>query len=188
MHVFFFVFVVYFFIIIFFFSKLSFSFFFKTNFTERLTCEPAIYLNEPSENQRFFCTICDKSYLRKRHLQRHMRDECIGIPPRFQCDHCPSKFRRKYHLVRHLNSKHGILQPNQPFNSIKSENEGYSSSPDNNVSINALLMKKENYEKYLPDLKRLEDIQKSVFEHYRNQSLTNNETLPFLNFLPQNLH
>lgn len=117
-----------------------------------------------------------------------MRDECIGIPPRFQCDHCPSKFRRKYHLVRHLNSKHGILQPHQPLNSIKSDNEGYSSSPDNNVSLNALLMKKENFEKFLPDLKRLEDIQKSVFEHYKNQSLSNNEALPFFNFLPQNLH
>lgn len=59
--------------------------------------------------QRFFCTVCDKSYLRKRHLQRHMRDECIGIPPRFQCSMCTSKFRRKYHLVRHLNSKHAVI-------------------------------------------------------------------------------
>lgn len=59
--------------------------------------------------QRFFCSVCDKSYLRKRHLQRHMRDECIGIPPRFQCSMCTSKFRRKYHLVRHLNSKHAVI-------------------------------------------------------------------------------
>lgn len=57
---------------------------------------------------RFPCSVCNKSYLRKRHLQRHMRDECIGIPPRFHCEYCPSKFRRKYHLVRHLSSKHGI--------------------------------------------------------------------------------
>lgn len=68
-------------------------------------------LTEMNENsmrdpERFFCTICGKNYLRKRHLQRHMRDECIGIPPRFECEFCPSKFRRKYHLVRHLNSRH----------------------------------------------------------------------------------
>ncbi|XP_046811492.1 longitudinals lacking protein, isoforms H/M/V isoform X8 [Lucilia cuprina] len=58
--------------------------------------------------ERFPCAVCGKSYLRKRHLQRHMRDECIGIPPRFSCDLCPSRFRRKYHMVRHLTSKHGI--------------------------------------------------------------------------------
>lgn len=58
--------------------------------------------------ERFACAVCGKSYLRKRHLQRHMRDECIGIPPRFSCDLCPSRFRRKYHMVRHLTSKHGI--------------------------------------------------------------------------------
>ncbi|XP_055686366.1 longitudinals lacking protein, isoforms H/M/V-like isoform X4 [Lutzomyia longipalpis] len=79
---------------------------------EQLTCTPSIqFLNNDSESQRFFCNVCDKSYLRKRHLQRHMRDECIGIPPRFNCSMCPSKFRRKYHLVRHLNSKHGIVTP-----------------------------------------------------------------------------
>ena len=61
-----------------------------------------------SNGDRFHCAVCDKSYLRKRHLQRHMRDECIGIPPRFSCDLCPSRFRRKYHMVRHLTSKHGV--------------------------------------------------------------------------------
>uniref|UniRef100_A0A182M9G8 C2H2-type domain-containing protein n=1 Tax=Anopheles culicifacies TaxID=139723 RepID=A0A182M9G8_9DIPT len=65
--------------------------------------------------QRFRCAVCDKSYLRKRHLQRHMRDECIGIPPRFHCDHCESKFRRKYHLVRHMLSKHGIQMEPGPM-------------------------------------------------------------------------
>lgn len=81
-------------------------------------CTPMIYMNDTANGsedggldngQRFFCTVCDKSYLRKRHLQRHMRDECIGIPPRFQCSMCTSKFRRKYHLVRHLNSKHAVI-------------------------------------------------------------------------------
>ncbi|XP_055919145.1 longitudinals lacking protein, isoforms H/M/V isoform X7 [Eupeodes corollae] len=65
---------------------------------------------------RFPCSVCGKSYLRKRHLQRHMRDECIGIPPRFKCDLCPSRFRRKYHMVRHMTSKHGIPANDGPEN------------------------------------------------------------------------
>ncbi|GAB0096963.1 longitudinals lacking protein, isoforms J/P/Q/S/Z [Sergentomyia squamirostris] len=92
---------------------------------EQLTCTPTLQFlqNNDPESQRFFCNVCDKSYLRKRHLQRHMRDECIGIPPRFNCSLCPSKFRRKYHLVRHLNSKHGIVTP-------KMEPSGNSSGPE----------------------------------------------------------
>lgn len=85
---------------------------------ENVTCTPAVFFNMKNDGtssnagdsqntgERFFCTVCGKNYLRKRHLQRHMRDECIGIPPRFECEFCPSKFRRKYHLVRHLNSRH----------------------------------------------------------------------------------
>ncbi|XP_026840640.1 longitudinals lacking protein, isoforms H/M/V isoform X4 [Drosophila persimilis] len=67
-------------------------------------------VDQDSDNnrERFHCAVCNKSYLRKRHLQRHMRDECIGIPPRFNCEFCSSRFRRKYHMVRHLVSKHGI--------------------------------------------------------------------------------
>lgn len=79
---------------------------------ESLTCTPTVYLDgagNPTTGERFFCMVCGKNYLRKRHLQRHMRDECIGIPPRFECEFCPSKFRRKYHLVRHLNSRHGDM-------------------------------------------------------------------------------
>lgn len=112
--------------------------------TENLTCTPTVYFDSanqqaqsagistattsatnagPENGERFFCLVCGKNYLRKRHLQRHMRDECIGIPPRFECEFCPSKFRRKYHLVRHLNSRHsesitgensGIIVNNRP--------------------------------------------------------------------------
>lgn len=98
--------------------------------------------------ERFPCNVCGKSYLRKRHLQRHMRDECIGIPPRFKCDLCPSRFRRKYHMVRHMTSKHGIpppssiTAPNTPENlSMKKENtENFNSRSDSPacVSVQAL--------------------------------------------------
>jgi uncharacterized C2H2 Zn-finger protein len=106
------------------------------------------------DEQRFPCNVCNKSYLRKRHLQRHKRDECIGIEPRFQCPECPSKFRRKYHLVRHLSSKHGIqkgpLRPTvsqdpQPFDMsprADSENRIHASNA-NRFSVDALMMKPE---------------------------------------------
>uniref|UniRef100_A0A182Q856 C2H2-type domain-containing protein n=1 Tax=Anopheles farauti TaxID=69004 RepID=A0A182Q856_9DIPT len=89
--------------------------------------------------QRFRCSVCDKSYLRKRHLQRHMRDECIGIPPRFHCDHCDSKFRRKYHLVRHMLSKHGIQMepgPMKPGSGGSAANGGGSGSGTEGDELN----------------------------------------------------
>jgi len=109
------------------------------------------------DSERFPCPTCGKSYLRRRHLQRHMRDECIGIPPRFHCELCPSKFRRKYHLVRHLSSKHGIVPPPTPVTGkseksinkeiILSDNREISNLLLNNFdkfSVEALMMKQEN--------------------------------------------
>lgn len=113
-----------------------------------------------SGGQRFQCSVCDKSYLRKRHLQRHMRDECIGIPPRFNCDHCDSKFRRKYHLVRHMASKHGIQMdkilgvtaggsggsaapPTGKQSLVESEFYKSNNEGDNKFSVDALMMKQE---------------------------------------------
>lgn len=126
---------------------------------ESLTCVPEIFgKNADETGERFPCPTCGKSYLRRRHLQRHMRDECIGIPPRFHCEMCPSKFRRKYHLVRHLSSKHGIILPPTPVQvksekSVKkeilnlSENREINNLLLNNFdkfSVEALMMKQEN--------------------------------------------
>lgn len=109
------------------------------------------------DSERFPCPTCGKSYLRRRHLQRHMRDECIGIPPRFHCEMCPSKFRRKYHLVRHLSSKHGIITPPTPMpvKSEKSTKKEINLSESREISnllmnnfdkfsVEALMMKQEN--------------------------------------------
>lgn len=111
------------------------------------------------DSERFPCPTCGKSYLRRRHLQRHMRDECIGIPPRFHCELCPSKFRRKYHLVRHLSSKHGIITPPSPMphnlkpeKSVKKENNladnremtNFVMNNFDKFSVEALMMKQEN--------------------------------------------
>lgn len=100
------------------------------------------------DSERFPCPTCGKSYLRRRHLQRHMRDECIGIPPRFHCELCPSKFRRKYHLVRHLSSKHGIITPPTPI-PVKSEKLQMKKElnlSENNREINNLLLN--NFDKF----------------------------------------
>ncbi|XP_055379944.1 longitudinals lacking protein, isoforms A/B/D/L isoform X5 [Condylostylus longicornis] len=103
----------------------------NTNINQTLLNNASNVIMTP-DGQRFPCSVCGKSYLRKRHLQRHMRDECIGIPPRFKCDLCPSRFRRKYHMVRHMNSKHGIPPPLTSQNSSLNNN-----SSTNNISINA---------------------------------------------------
>lgn len=160
-----------------------------------------------SSSERFFCPICNKSYLRKRHLQRHMRDECIGIPPRFHCEICPSKFRRKYHLVRHLHSKHGIITPkmnesmcgNGGSSSIKQENNTDESNTvnipfnipmntsllndGNRLSVNALLMKKENFENYLPDLKQIEEFHKALSSISKSDKTLSPNSIPFLKYL-----
>ncbi|XP_021699977.1 longitudinals lacking protein, isoforms H/M/V isoform X5 [Aedes aegypti] len=129
------------------------------------------YANYANSGQRFQCTVCDKSYLRKRHLQRHMRDECIGIPPRFNCDHCDSKFRRKYHLVRHMASKHGVQMDKMigsSLHSIKNENEYCKPSAnegDNKFSVDALMMKQEMIEQVTSQSSLLQNFKTLFFDY-----------------------
>ncbi|XP_062544942.1 longitudinals lacking protein, isoforms A/B/D/L isoform X8 [Armigeres subalbatus] len=124
-----------------------------------------------NSGQRFQCTVCDKSYLRKRHLQRHMRDECIGIPPRFNCDHCDSKFRRKYHLVRHMASKHGIQMDKiigSGLHSIKNENEyckPNGNEGDNKFSVEALMMKQEMIDQVTSQSSLLQNFKTLFFDY-----------------------
>lgn len=148
-----------------------------------MTCTPSIFqaFNNEQLSERFFCPICHKSYLRKRHLQRHMRDECIGIPPRFHCEICPSKFRRKYHLVRHLHSKHGIITPKND-NIKPNENNDNESSDSNRLSVNALLLKKENFENFLPDLRQIEEIHKAL-TNLKSEKNISPAALPFLKYM-----
>lgn len=153
---------------------------YKHAYTESVTCTPAVFIDtNPTPGERFFCQVCGKNYLRKRHLQRHMRDECIGIPPRFECEFCPSKFRRKYHLVRHLNARHnGQGVPTEPKMDIAEASGSTSFSKEeidaervgldlsaaatsaNNFSVEAIMMKKENIDALINDNKFYEDIQK----------------------------
>lgn len=50
----------------------------KKKDNEELTCVPEIFTKvkvEDSQSERFPCATCGKSYLRRRHLQRHTRGE-----------------------------------------------------------------------------------------------------------------
>ncbi|XP_037035573.1 longitudinals lacking protein, isoforms N/O/W/X/Y isoform X16 [Bradysia coprophila] len=152
---------------------------------EKLTCTPSVFFNSDTA-ERFFCTTCGKNYLRKRHLQRHKRDECIGIPPRFECELCPSKFRRKYHLVRHLNTRHGIPpaiepKPKRPKENIETSSTGgntLTGNAVNNFSVDAIMMKNEDK---IPDIHFLEDLQKKWILQYP-EALLKSRQIQTLNF------
>ncbi|XP_073846019.1 uncharacterized protein [Musca autumnalis] len=60
--------------------------------------------------QRYPCTVCGKSYLRKHHLKRHITNECIGIEPKYLCDVCPARYKRSEDLKRHLLKSHNIIR------------------------------------------------------------------------------
>ena len=144
-----------------------------------------------TEQQRFYCTICSKSYLRKRHLQRHMRDECIGIPPRFNCEYCDSKFRRKYHLVRHMASKHGIqnIKPelNNTHENFSNENREIKPNvlPSNDkFSVDSLLMKQDQDEFLINNLNNPEF---KVAQEYATTPLFQNLKSLFVNYALNNI-
>lgn len=65
----------------------------------------------------FPCPQCDRHYIRKDSLQRHLTYEC-GKEPMFQCPFCPQKCKRKGHQIRHVRRRHkdkiGLLEENNP--------------------------------------------------------------------------
>lgn len=60
-------------------------------------------------DNRFYCNVCGRNYLRKPNLMRHMRNECIGVPPKFPCQYCTVKYRRKEDLMHHTKTKHKVI-------------------------------------------------------------------------------
>ena len=50
----------------------------------------------------YSCDICQKSFSRTKHLQRHMQIH-TGIKP-FQCEICEKSFTRKENLKGHMNT------------------------------------------------------------------------------------
>nr|XP_023019700.1 longitudinals lacking protein, isoforms A/B/D/L isoform X5 [Leptinotarsa decemlineata] len=65
----------------------------------------------------FQCPQCNRNYIRKDSLQRHLTYEC-GKEPMFQCPFCPQKCKRRGHQLRHVRRQHkdkiGILEENNP--------------------------------------------------------------------------
>lgn len=54
---------------------------------------------------RFVCINCEKTYLRKQTLRRHMMYEC-GKKPSFICGICFKSFKRKDSLQCHMLMTH----------------------------------------------------------------------------------
>lgn len=52
------------------------------------------------------CPRCNKAYLYKKNLSRHLRFEC-GVQPSEQCFYCPYIARYKHSLHVHMRSQHG---------------------------------------------------------------------------------
>lgn len=73
----------------------------------------------------FPCPQCDRHYIRKDSLQRHLTYEC-GKEPMFQCPFCPQKCKRKGHQIRHVRRRHkdkiGLLEENNPDLFVKNRN------------------------------------------------------------------
>lgn len=53
----------------------------------------------------YFCSNCNKKYLRKVTLNRHLKWEC-GKEPRFCCNFCNHRFTYKADFDKHLLRKH----------------------------------------------------------------------------------
>lgn len=74
----------------------------------------------------FPCPQCDRHYIRKDSLQRHLTYEC-GKEPMFQCPFCPQKCKRKGHQIRHVRRRHkdkiGLLEENNPDLFVKNRND-----------------------------------------------------------------
>lgn len=54
---------------------------------------------------QFACPNCEKSYVHKRNLSRHLKNEC-GIEPSYHCPWCPKICKYKFTLKSHIFGKH----------------------------------------------------------------------------------
>lgn len=68
------------------------------------------YSNEPNCYQsELFCTICNRGFLSKQNMKRHMQTHS-GVKPH-QCSYCSLSFLRLSHLQRH----HRVHTGERPF-------------------------------------------------------------------------
>lgn len=61
-----------------------------------------------------FCSVCDKSFTRRKNWKRHYREKHDDSNQFYFCNICKQTFKRKYHLVRHMETKNcGVVQTNR---------------------------------------------------------------------------
>nr|CAI5817494.1 unnamed protein product [Callosobruchus analis] len=60
-----------------------------------------------TDNVRYGCTKCRKTYSQKKTLGRHLRFDC-GQVPTFACTVCGKKFKHGYILLKHMRHTHEI--------------------------------------------------------------------------------
>ncbi|KAI3649046.1 hypothetical protein MP228_006900 [Amoeboaphelidium protococcarum] len=67
-----------------------------------------IHLNSHNNIRPFQCEMCDKAYIRKDHLQDHVRRQHGDAQAEkcHQCEHCEKSFYTKQQLQRHCKSHH----------------------------------------------------------------------------------
>ena len=63
---------------------------------------------ERKETWKYLCHICDYAVNRQDHLTIHLAAH--GIGDRFKCDQCDKEFLTKYHLQRHIKSHNSAPQ------------------------------------------------------------------------------
>ena len=57
--------------------------------------------NDATDASKFSCAICQKTFTRKYHLDRHLKiSKCSGLPvPSFSCDLCNRVYTRKVNIL-----------------------------------------------------------------------------------------
>lgn len=90
----------------------------------------------PVDN-RFYCNICGRNYARKKHAHRHVRYECINIPPRFHCEPCTKQYRQSNALLHHIRQKHGPLARDTD-NATGFTQQNFNVSPDGGIIFTCL--------------------------------------------------
>ena len=62
-------------------------------------------LHSLSDQPKFQCNLCDKSYKTKAHLQRHQKNSHVKIKP-YKCDICDKSYKESKTLEHHMATIH----------------------------------------------------------------------------------
>ncbi|XP_033209046.1 zinc finger protein 677-like [Belonocnema kinseyi] len=83
---------------------------------EKLGIQEMMLIQESSQTtgQKYKCEKCARSYIQKKHLNRHEKFEC-GVIPRFRCTFCAKLFKRKYDLNNHVDRMHQTSNLKKPI-------------------------------------------------------------------------